>query len=415
MFKPISLAIGLRYTRAKRRNHFISFISMTSMLGIGLGVLVLITVLSVMNGFDKEISKSIFRMVPEITVMRFPHGITKWQDLRQKLLANQSVVRQAAPFIGGEALITGEMGNKPAIVYGITPSIESTLTELGKSMVNGALSDLKPKRYGIVLGKPLADSLGVGVHDKILLFTPDASITPMGAFPRLKQFTVVGVFRTGGGFDRNFAYINLKDAQVLYRMGKAVTGLRLRISDPYQAPMMVRQLIKSLPSSYQISDWTEQYGSFFQAVSMEKTMMFLILLLIIAVAAFNLVSTLVMAVNEKESDIAILRTLGATPRVVMMIFIVQGTLIGFIGTFLGVVGGIALSLHVTELAHWIQQMVNQQLISSDVYFINYLPSELQWRDVYQVTIIALSLSFLATLYPAWRAFRVQPAEALRYE
>lgn len=416
MFRPLALFIGLRYTRAKRRNHFISFISMMSMLGIALGVLVLITVLSVMNGFDAQIKKRVFSMVPPVTISSVDNSIANWRELGKTVQQYPNVVA-VAPFVTGQVLLTSARHVQPAMVNGVDPMEEGRISELPSKVVEGKLSQLLPGSFGIILGEELADRLGVMLGDKVTMVTPEVSVSPAGVVPRFKRFTVTGVFRAGGGFgfDSMLAFINLHDAQKLFQLGESVSGLHVALKDVFLAQDATSMLASVLSPSARITNWTQQFGAFFQAVSLEKRMMFFILLLIIAVAVFNLVCTLVMVVNEKEADVAILRTMGATPKMIMAIFIVQGATIGIVGTLLGVVGGITLAAHVTELVNWIENIFHVQFISSSVYIIDYLPSELQVGDVVRIALCALSLSLLATLYPAWRAARTEPVEALRYE
>ncbi len=416
MFRPVSVFIGLRYTRAKRRNHFISFISLMSMMGIALGVIVLITVLSVMNGFDHEIKKRVFSMVPPITVGSVVNYIANWQDL-EKIVTKVPDVTAVAPFVSGQVLLTSSGLVQPAMINGIVPDEEKKISEVSTKMVQGKLSDLIPGDFGIILGEDLANRLDVILGDKVTVVTPQVSLSPAGVIPRFKRFTVTGIFRAGSGFgfDAMLAYINLTDAQKLFALGQNVSGLHVNIKDVYAAPQFTQKLSKQLTPTARITNWTEQFGAFFHAIKLEKTMMFFILLLIIAVAVFNLVCTLVMVVNEKEADIAILRTMGATPRTIMTIFIVQGAVIGVVGTLLGVLLGIALALNVTDIVNWIEHVFHVRFLSSSVYFVDYLPSELQKSDVLTVGFSALILSLLATIYPAWSASRTEPVEALRYE
>jgi len=414
--RPLALFLGLRYTRAKRRNHFISFIAIASMIGIALGVMVLMTVLSVMNGFDEQIQSRVFSLAPQITLSTDSNLLSDWQNLATTVGQQPGVVAMA-PYVYGQGILSSYGQVHPAAVFGILPDKEAAISSLGKSMESGRLQDLTPGNYGIILGADLAANLTVGIGDKLTLITPTASFTPLGIIPRFKRFTVVGIFSAGNGFgfDSNYAYIHLQDAQALYQLGQAVSGLRLKVNNVYHAPDIAAKLLRKLPANMVATDWTEQYGPFFQAIATEKTMMFLVLLLIIAIAAFNLVSSLVMVVTDKVADIAILRTLGATPGMVMTIFMVQGTLIGLVGTAFGLIGGIFLSLNVTEIFAWLQHIFHLDFLSSNVYYVNFLPSHLMVSDVVKVTGCALLMSFIATWYPSWRAARVQPAEALRYE
>lgn len=416
MFTPVSVFIGLRYTRAKRRNHFISFISLMSMLGIALGIIVLITVLSVMNGFDTQIKNRVFSMVPAVTVTSISSAVTNWQDLETRL-RNTPNITTVAPYVTGQVLITNAGLVQPAMVNGINPAEEAKMSQLDEKVVQGSLNTLTPGSFGIVLGEELANRLEAMIGDKVTVVTPEVSMSVAGVMPRMKRFTVTGIFHAGSGFgfDTMLAFINLADAQKLYELGNSVSGVHANIKNVYDAKAVTRYLAETLSPTAHITNWTEQFGAFFQAISMEKTMMFFILLLIIAVAVFNLVCTLVMVVNEKEADIAILRTLGATPKTIMSIFIVQGATIGVIGTLLGIIGGIALALNVTSIVDWIQHVFHVQFLSSSVYFVDYLPSELQAPDVVRVSLAALILSLLATIYPAWRASKTEPVEALRYE
>jgi lipoprotein-releasing system permease protein len=414
MFKPLAVYIGLRYTRAKKRNHFVSFISLSSMLGIGMGVMVLITVLSVMNGFDEQIHKRFFGMAPEITVSGRDNKINDWRALEAEL-ATFPDVKAVAPYIGGQGLVTHEGQVVPVVLTGILPEKEQNITHLQDKLLIGNMANLK--HFGIILGRGLADSLGVMLDDKVTIMIPEATVTPAGMIPRFKRFTVVGIFSAGTGFnfDTKLAFINLEDAQKLLQMGDQVSGLKMKIANVYQAPEMTAALAAKLGDGYQIGNWTDQFGAFFEAIKMEKTMMFLILMLIIAVAAFNLVSSLVMVVNDKQSEIAILRTMGARPSTILAIFIVQGMLVGAIGTLIGLVGGVLLASNATAIVNGLQHFFNIQVLSSSIYFVDYLPSKIVWLDLVEVCFIALLMSFLATIYPAWRASKTVIAEALHYE
>ncbi len=371
------------------------------MLGIALGVTVLITVLSVMNGFDQEIRSRVLGMANQVTVTSLNAAIANWRPLQDKLDRSSGVVG-VAPFVNGQGILINQGQTHPVMVIGVLPDQEQHVSTIAQKVTSGDFSHLVPGKFGVALGEKLAASLGASVGDKISLMIPAAAVTPMGIMPRFKVFTVVAVFKvgTGFGFDTDLAFLNLKDAQTLFQLGDAVTGLRLKLQDFYAAPQISQELAKQLPPTYLITNWTDDYGSLFHAISLEKTMMFLILLLLIAVATFNLVSTLVMVVTDKRSDIAILRTLGATPRTILSIFMVQGTVIGLVGTALGLIGGVFLALHVTELVNTIENVFHIKLLASDIYYVNYLPSKLQGSDVFHISIAALLMSLFATLYPA---------------
>ncbi|MCK4608009.1 MAG: lipoprotein-releasing ABC transporter permease subunit [Gammaproteobacteria bacterium] len=416
MFQPLSLYIGLRYTRAKKRNHFISFISLISMLGIALGIAVLITVLSVMNGFDYEIHNHIFNMTNQVTVTDLSGLTTDWNQLANKVKTVKEVTG-VAPFVSGQGMLSNDGMVQGIMLSGVSPTRESQVSKIQTKMVQGKLTNLTSGSFGIILGQETADNLHVKIGDKITIITPKATLTPIGILPRFKRFTVAGIFHVGGGFgyDSSLALINLHDAQKLLQMGTAVTGLRVKVDNLYAAPKVANELMQRLPENYSVSNWTQQYGAYFKAITMEKTMMFIILLFIIAVAAFNLVSGLVMTVTDKQADIAILRTLGASPRTIMTIFIIQGAVIGLVGTLIGVIGGIILALNAPAIVAGIEHTFHTQFISASVYFIDYLPSRLDWHYVINVSGAALIMSLLATIYPAWRAAKTQPAEALRYE
>jgi lipoprotein-releasing system permease protein len=413
MLDRLPLLIGLRYVRAKRRNHFISFISLTSMLGLMLGVAVLILVLSVMNGFDHELRTRILGMVPH-TKIEARSGLVEWESLAEQLTQRERVIG-AAPYVQQQGMFSAAGRNEGAMVNGIHPEWEDRVSIIGRHMQRGSLDDLQPGEWNVVLGSLLARHLGVGVGDRVTLLVPEASITPAGVFPRLKRFTVSGIFSVGADLDANLAYANIEDMQTLARLGDAVGGLRLELDDLFIAASETRAIINELGSGYRGIDWTFTHGNLFQAIQMEKRMIALLLTVIIAVAAFNIVSTLVMVVTDKHADIAILRTIGATPRSIMGIFVVQGLAIGVIGIAVGVGLGIVLALTISDLIGWVESALGIQFLDAGVYFISDLPSRLHWDDVRNIIAAAFGLTFLSTLYPAWRASRVQPAEVLRYE
>ncbi len=413
--RPYELFIGLRYTRAKRRNHFISFISLISMLGIALGVAALIIVLSVMNGFQKEIRARMLGITPHLQVVSDSGSLLTWQSTLDMVTHHPAVV-SAAPYVSGQGMLSLNERVQGVMVQGIDPLAEDKLTQLSTKMKEGNLASLHPGEFGIVLGSDLARSLGAQLGEKILLLTPQGQITPAGMMPRLKQFRVVGIFEIGmAPYDNALALININDAQKLYRMGDAVTGISARVQEVDLAPRIAAELGRNLPNDTYANDWTRQNSNYFIAVQMEKKMMFIFLLLIVVVAAFNIVSTLVMAVTDKQADIAILRTLGASPASIMKIFMVQGVIIGLIGMLLGVIGGVVIALNVGSIVSFIEHLFGVQFLAKDVYFISDVPSDLQRSDVLIVAAVSFIISLLATIYPSWHAAQTQPAEALRYE
>jgi lipoprotein-releasing system permease protein len=412
---PYEYFVGLRYTRAKRRNHFISFISMTSMAGIALGVAALIVVLSVMNGFQKELRARILGVASHVQITGFDGGLSNWQQVAEDAKRHPQVVA-AAPYVMAQALLSFDNTVQGALIRGVTPELENTVAEFGQSMKQGALGNLAPGQFGIVLGSELARNLGVRMNEKVTVIAPQGQVTAAGVLPRLKQFRVVGIFEVGMyEYDSGLALIDLADAQKLYRLDDRVSGVRLKLKDLFAAPIVTSDLQLTLRSDVYVSDWTRSHANFFRAVQIEKRVMFIILTLIVAVAAFNIVSTLVMAVTDKQADIAILRTLGAAPGSIMKIFIVQGALIGFIGTIVGVVAGVLLAVNVDVVVPFIERHFGIQFLAKDIYYISDLPSELVWGDVIVIAAVSFGLSLLATLYPSYRASRVNPAAALRYE
>lgn len=413
MFKPVPVAIGLRYLRAKRRNGFISFISLASILGIALGVTVLITTMAVMSGFQKEIRDRLLQFAAHATVVADGVPMQDWQHALDVAAADPRVAG-AAPFIETEALLSGPR-KQPAMVRGIVPALEDQVSVLSEKMKRGSATSLADGSYNILLGQELALWLGVDVGDQVTVMLPEFQGSPMGAMPRYKRFTVSGVFEAGyNDIDRGLAVVNMADLQRVLRMDGA-SGVRLMLHDMNQAYEVARDLALKLPGYYRVSDWTRENANLYQSLKMEKTVMGILLSLIILMGAFTLVNSQVMLVTDKQADIAILRTLGLTPGGVMQVFMVQGTLIGIIGTVLGFIGGVTLTWNLERILDGIEALFNVTLLPEDVYYITGLPTDMQTNDVVLTLVVALVMSFLATLYPAWRAARTQPAEALRYE
>ena len=385
------------------------------MLGVALGVAALITVLSVMNGFEKELKERILGMTSHAFITGADGTLEDWQGLRDRIKDHPELV-DSAPFVEGQAMLSQGNRVRGTMVRGIDVEMEQTVSSIGDKVVQGQLADLEEGSFGIMLGKDLAAAMGVVTGDKITLITPHVSPTPAGIIPRLKRLTVSGIFEIGMyEYDSALAVMNINDAAKLFRIPERVTGLRLEFDDVFSAPQLLRDVMQDVPTHYRGADWTYQHANFFRALKTEKTVMFVILMLIVAVAAFNIVSTLVMMVTDKQADIAILRTLGMTPGKVMGIFMVQGTLIGLIGTGLGVIGGILLALNIETLISKLESLLGYQFLPADVYYISSLPSDLQSQDVTIIAVTAFVLSILSTLYPSWRAAQVKPAEALRYD
>lgn len=420
-FLPYELFVGWRYTRAKRKNHFISFISLTSMVGIALGVAALIVVLSVMNGFQKELRARILGVASHLEITGSNNQLADWKNVME-FTGKAKRVLASAPYISAQGMLSYNQGVQGAIIRGIEPMDEDKVADLGRHMKAGRLTDLQPGEFGIILGADLAYALGAQIGDKVVLMAPQGQFTPTGVVPRLKQFTLVGLFQIGMyEYDAGLALIHMEDAAKLYRMGQNVSGVRLKLNDLFEAPEMATLLTDQLNrrlnpfGNYFVSDWTRQHANFFRAVQMEKRVMFIILTLIVAVAAFNIVSTLVMAVTDKRADIAIMRTFGASPASIMKIFMIQGAFIGIIGTLLGALFGILIALNIETIVPFIENLFQVQFLAKDVYYISDLPSDLVWSDVVTVVSVSFILSLLATIYPSFKASRVNPAEALRYE
>jgi len=414
---PYEWLVGLRYTRAGKRssrNSFISFISLISVSGIALGVAALIVVLSVMNGFQKEVTDRMLSVLAHIEVFDARGSMPDWRQAAQQAFQNPAV-RGAAPFVETQGLLVREDTMKPAVIRGILPSEEHKVSSVAKQMRQGAIESLRPGEFNIVLGYQLAGQLGVGVGDKVNMLLAQGQTTPAGMVPRSRVFTVSGIFEAGHyEFDSSLAFVNIEDAEKMVRID-APSGLRLRIGDMNQAPQVADQLKHSMTGDLYVRDWSKLNANWFAAVQTEKRMMFIILTLIVAVAAFNLVSTLVMTVTDKQADIAILRTLGASPRSIMKIFMIQGALVGIMGTFAGVALGVIVALNIDVIVPFIEHVLHVQFLSKDIYLISEMPSDLRWPDVYKIGGVSVLLAFVATIYPSRAASRVKPAEALRYE
>lgn len=415
MFTPWELCVGMRYTRAKRRNHFISFISLTSTIGIALGVTALITVISVMNGFERELRERILGVASHATISGFNHALDDWESLAD-IAGDHPEVVGTAPFVESQGMLTHAGQVRGVLIRGVSPSHEPAVSEIDQYLVEGELESLAPGRFNVLIGRDLARRLGAEVGTRVTLVAPQARITPAGVLPRMRRFTVSGLFEAGHGqFDSSLAVVHIEDAQRVFRLERGVSGLRVKLADMFDAPRVSRELARSFGGQYWLRNWTQYHANFFRALKIERTVMFVILTLIVAVAAFNLVSTLVMVVTDKEPDIAILRTFGARQSSILAIFVVQGTLIGIAGTIAGVAGGVALATNVETLVPAIESLFDVTFLSPDIYYISAVPSEMRWRDVAAVGTVAFVMCVLATIYPAWKASRVHPVEALRHE
>lgn len=411
----LPLYIGLRYTRAKRKNHFISFISMISMAGIAIGVMTVIVVISVMNGFDKELKDRMLGSVAHATVSAFGHEyIQGWQNAITTAQNTPGVI-SVSPYISSEAMIQGKR-TTGALIQGIDPSYEKNVTEIAQHMKYGSMDDLNAGKYNIILGRDLAAMLGVGPDEKVTVYIPQFKTTAVGVLPRLKRFTVVGIFEMGAyEYDSKLALIHLTDAQKLEKTQGGIEGIRIKTADLMQAPKIAYKLSDKLGGFFKVRDWTQENSNFYQATQQERIVMFIILSMIVAVAAFNILSTMVMLVTEKNSDIAILRTLGMSGFQVMNVFMISGVIIGAIGTIIGTLLGLLVSFNVSTIIGWLESYFKVDFMSSDVYYISDITADVHQADVIAIVAVAFGLSVLATLYPAWRASRVHPAEALRYE
>ena len=415
MIRPLELAIGLRHLRARRRAGFVSFISVVSVLGIALGVTALITVLSVMNGFERELRGRILGMASHATISGFRGPIPEWRETADRALAHPAVLA-AAPYVEGQAMLTSGGAVRGVLVRGINPAEERKVSEFSEVMISGGLDELESGAFRILVGDSLANRLGLDLGSAVTAIAPEANASPAGVVPRHRRFVVAGIFHAGHGqYDSSFALMHIEDAGKLFRVRDGVSGLRLRLDDVFAAPRLSREIATSLGGRFWVTDWTRYHAQFFRALRIEKTAMFIILTLIVAVAAFNLVSTLVMVVNEKRAEIAILRTLGLTPTSVLAIFLIQGTLIGLVGTTVGAVGGMALAAHLEIVVTALEDLVGQKILSPEIYYLDDVPADVRGNDVAAIVIVAFVMSLIATVYPAWRGANTQPAEALRHE
>lgn len=412
---PFELFVGLRYTRAKRRNGFISFISLSSMIGIALGVTALITVLSIMNGFQHELRDRILGMTAHMTISQETGKLNNWSNLYRQVKELPDI-EGAAPNIMEQGMLTNRGAVKGVAIRGVIPQYEKEVSTINDKMVIGDLPGLKPNHFSMIIGNELAMSLGLAVGDKVTVIAPQGTVTAVGIVPRIKRFTIVGVFSAGmHEYDANLALIHIQDAQKLFKYGDQVSSLQLKIDDLFRVGEVKQEVADHLGQTLYVKDWRQQHLNFFKAIEMEKKMMFIVLALIIMVAAFNIVSTMVMVVTDKQADIAVLRTLGASPNSIQWIFIIQGLVIGLLGAIMGLLGGVSLASNIDVIVPFIESLLGIQFFPPDVYYISQVPSKINWNDVYAVSGIAFILTLLATLYPARKAAKVQPAEALRYE
>lgn len=407
--------IGRRYVRARSSNRFVSLISAISMLGIGIAVAVLIIVLSVVNGFERELQDRLLAMSSHAIIESSEGNLDDWQALSD-LAGRNDRVTAAAPYVTGQGLLMLGERLSGAELRGVDPELEDQVSGIRDLLVDGSLSSLESRAFNIVLGVELADAIGAAVGDKVTVTLADGIVTPAGILPRSKRFIVGGIYRVGMyEFDRRLAFINMQDAQRLFRLGNEVTGVRLAVTDIYSASSIVREVALDAGRPVLVSDWTRRHVNFFRSIQITKSILFVILLLVVAVAAFNIVSTLVMVVKDKQSDIAILRTAGATPLSVLRIFVTQGTIIGVVGTLGGLLAGVLFTLNLESIVGFVESLLGIKFLAADVYFISDLPAELRVMDVVTICSIALLLALLATLYPAWRGAKTLPAEALRYD
>jgi lipoprotein-releasing system permease protein len=415
MIRPYEVFIGLRYTRSRRRHRIISFISLISVTGITLGIAALITILSVMNGFGNEVRSRILSFISHVTISEPNGNLRDWEALGKRVQGVPHVLAYA-PYINGQALIARGKNVNGVMVRGVLPAREKETSDVAGKVIEGSMDALKPGEFGVVIGYGTAWKLDLKLGSPVSLVVPQAQASPAGLLPRFKRFTVVGIFKADMyEYDAGLVLINIDDAAKLYQLPNQVSGLRLKLDNVDIAPRVAGEIEGAIGQEFRVRDWTREHNAWFRALAMEKTVMFIILLLIVTVAMFNVVSTLIVVVNEKRSDIAILRTLGASPKSILGIFMIQGSIIGVVGTLVGVSVGVLLALNVGNLVRLLEVIFNTRFLAPEIYFISELPSDLQWGDVTVIAVVSLVLSFLSTLYPAWRAAQTQPAEALRYE
>ena len=415
MFTPLELFIGQRYTHSRRRNRFISFISFASMLGIMLGVMVLITVLSIMNGFEKELRDKILGVIAHVTVSGTNGQLSDWSAQVERLRKEPHVIG-AAPYVQKQVMITNGERMRGVVLQGIDPTVQDQVSDVDFKMIDGNFTNLKPREYGIVLGVEVASALGVMPGDKVTVVVPQVQITPAGILPRIRRFTVVGVYQIGHPeYDGMTSFIELSDASRLFGLGEDISGVRLKVDNLFAAQSIGYDLQQQLGNDFKVTDWGQEHGSFFRAVKTERIAMTLILFLVVCVALFNLVASLVMTVNDKQADIAILRTFGMSGERIMRVFMIQGSIIGIFGTVVGVSLGVLLSLHIGEVVGWLEHTFGFKVFSADIFYISEIPSDLRWDNVLWIGLASLVASVLATVYPARRAAQIQPAESLRYE
>jgi lipoprotein-releasing system permease protein len=415
MLSPVEFFIATRHLRSRNRSRFVSFIALISLLGIALSVAVLIIVLSVMNGFEFEVRQRILSVVSHGSISGLDGRLEDWEVLNE-ISSSQAGITATAPFVSGQGMLVGPEGVAGIEMRGIDPAAEAQISGVADLITEGGLDRLESRAYRIVIGQELANRLGVALGEKIVLLTTQGSITPAGLMPRMRRFEVAGIFYAGMyEFDRSLAYVHIDDAARLMRLGDAVTGISIAVDKPMQARETVRNAARAYGGGVYVTDWTHQHANFFRSIELTKTIIFMILLMVVAVAAFNIVSTLVMVVREKSAEIAILRSMGASSRSILLVFVGQGTLIGLAGTLIGLLFGLVIAFNLGGIVSFIEAVFNMRFVAPDIYFISELPSQVRITDVIKICTVAFALAVLATIYPALRAAATNPAEALRHE